>query len=226
MIRDIALLVHSVLNSKTSSNGGRYWDRADEDEFQKLVGKHLSNKDDPERAEIRKILINHGVEEVLDLGCGIATEKTSYDAYGVNVHYVGLDMSSRMLNLAKNAHPETDFVMGNLKSIPFQDNSYDAVLLKHTLEHQIHYENAVSEAVRVSKNIVIINFFHRLLPGKLDLRLEDRRGFHNNWYGRKKFEKYIESLPVLVHDRVKTTGTIGQTAEIYVLRKKRSSNTN
>ncbi|MBN1792847.1 class I SAM-dependent methyltransferase [Candidatus Woesearchaeota archaeon] len=225
MIRDAALLAHSLLHAGASvdcGNSHQYWDQAPEDELTKIV-KRLSNPEDKERALIRNIILETGSLTVLDVACGPTTEKTGYDRYDLPVSYTGIDASESMLRVARQRHPESRLVRAKAQEIPFADNAFDAVLLKHILEHLPRYEEAIEESVRVAKNMVIINFFHRLMPIAQDLHLCDRRGFHNNWYSKSRFCSYLESLPITRYDTHQTKGTAGQTADIYILHKIRKT---
>ena len=217
MFRDIALFLHSVFHATPLASGQRdYWDTTKEQEVDHVVSL-LSETQDPERIEIRRILRELETRTLLDAGCGPGTELTGYKESAMRIDYTGIDGSQRMISLARQRHPSASFIRGSLSELPFNDKSFDVVLLKHILEHQTDYQPLVKEAVRVSRKAVIINHFHRLLPFSFHVMLKDRRGFHNNWYSRSKFEKFCFSLPVARCDHLLSTGTARQTAEIYVL---------
>ena len=214
-IRDIGLLIKSLREFSIGKvNGFYYWNDADESDLSRLVRRHLSNPNDNERQVIRGILHEKDVRSVLDIGCGPATELGGYKTHGLDLDYVGLDRSSYMLRLAKARNPDARLVYGDMLQLPFADKSFDAVVLKHVLEHLHHYEGALREAFRVSRNLLIVDFFHTLLP--FNLPILDKKGYWNNWYSRNKFETFLQSLPVNRYERMTTTGNSLQTAEIYV----------
>lgn len=217
MFRDIALFLHSAFHATRLAPGRRdYWDTTKEQEVEHVVSL-LSETQDPERIEIRRLLRELEARSLLDAGCGPATELTGYEESALRIDYTGIDGSQRMLLRARQRHPGATFIRGSLGELPFADQSFDVVLLKHILEHQTDYRPLVRDAVRVSRRAVIINHFHRLLPLPWNVMLKDRRGFNNNWYARSKFEKFCNTLPVARHDHYRTIGTAKQTAEIYVL---------
>ncbi len=216
MLRDLALLIHSAYHATLARPQRYYWDHAQRQEFDDLVGL-LSNINDPERVEIRRILRERSVRSLLDAGCGPATELLGYKQERLPLAYTGLDQSQSMLELCCKRHPEAAFVRGALDDMPFADRGFDAVLLKHVLEHQSDYPDVVREAVRVARRLVVINFFHRLLPLGRDIHLKDRRGFWNNWYSRRRFEAFLKTLPIRSFEKSRTLGTARQTAEIYLL---------
>lgn len=219
MIRDIGLFVQSVINSRLYNGNGFYWDGANSEELSKLVDI-LSNTEDEERKEIRRILRELNPKSILDAGCGPATELKGYREHGIDLNYVGLDWSFYMLGMARERFPDTVFIRGDVEDMHFNNNDFQAVLLKHILEHLQDYKTAVQESVRVAEDFVIIDFFHRLLPFNIDVHLNDRRGFWNNWYSRSRFEEFLDGLHISHYDRIVTKGTASQTAEIYVLHKK------
>jgi SAM-dependent methyltransferase len=218
MLRDIALFLHSVAHARAWRPRRYYWDATRPQELDHVV-ELLSNPQDPERIEIRRVLADAGVKTLLDAGCGPATELAGYRQAGLTLRYTGLDGSQRMLGVARDRHPDARFVRGALERMPFANESFDAVLLKHVLEHQADYRPVLNEALRVARRMVIINFFHRLLPVRRDIRLMDRRGFWNNWYSRPSFTNLLKALGVSRFEVIRTRGTARQTAEIYLLTK-------
>jgi ubiquinone/menaquinone biosynthesis C-methylase UbiE len=221
MLRDLALFAHSVYHSTVRGASRRdYWDHAQEQDLGRVV-ELLSHTDDPERFEIRRVLHELKPRTVLDAGCGPATEFEGYQRAGLPMTYTGIDGSERMLAMARRRYPSARLVRGALDAMPFGDRSFDVVLLKHVLEHQPDYRPVIREAVRLCRRAVVIDLFHRLLPLPFDVRLKDRRGFHNNWYARGRFEKFVQSLPLRDLEHVRTLGTAKQTAEIFVLKRDR-----
>lgn len=220
MIRDVALFIHSVMHAGLRDVNEFYWDNTNKGELDDLV-ERLSKVDDSERREIRKILKEHRPSRILDAGCGPATEKISYDALGFGITYFGLDMSANMLGVAKERFPSSEFVRGDVEKLPFEGNSFDGVVLKHILEHLPCYQNSIREAVRVSRGIVIINLFHRLIPGGQDIQLVDKKGFFNNWYSKSKFERFLGQLSLSQYQRTAVISDINHrtTSELYLLQK-------
>lgn len=220
-LKDIEMFYKSVLHSqhfRFSKNDGNscWWDTANQEKLEQIV-EHLSNPNTLERKKIREILIDNKIDSVLDAGCGVGTELTGYKANNMNVRYVGMDASNSLLEIAKSRHPDNEFMYGDVNKMPFANNSFEAVILKHILEHLPDYRPAVSEAVRITSKIVIINFFHKLLP--FDYRRKHKDGFWENWYNKRKFKRFITDLPISSYEMFSTIGTSKQTAEIYVLYK-------
>lgn len=218
-IKDIETFWKSILHSRKNSvpRRGCWWDDSNQEDLEKIVN-HLSNTNTSERKIIQRILTGNGIRSVLDAGCGVGTEFERYKISNMDIKYVGIEKSARMLEIAKTKHPEAEFIYGDVNEMPFKDSSFEAVILKHVLEHLPYYDKAVSEAVRVSSKLVIVDFFHKLWF--FDYLNQHKKGFCENWYSKKKFLKFIKGLPISGYEKINTVGTARQTAEIYLLHKK------
>ena len=219
LLKDAYLVTKSLQRSAAKNGVGFYWDIADSDNLASLVNR-LSNPNNRERQVIREVLHRENPHTLLDAGCGVATELVSYRIGEIKVDYVGLDKSSYMLSKARKWHQEAKFVRGEVEALPFSDDSFDAVVLRHILEHLGDYKTAVKEALRVSSKVVIIDFFHRLLPLGLGWKILDKDGYWNNWYSKTEFVRFLQSLDV-PYKVITTKGNSGQTAEVYILEKRK-----
>lgn len=216
-VRTAGVLVHSILKTGRVIPNIGWWDQASKNNIKRVVDR-LSLPNDRERLEINKILKSHEVESVLDVGCGPATEYLSFQQEDClnRIEYTGLDRSQTMLDVAQERFPGLATVRGDVESLPFGRGSYDAVIIKHVLEHQPEgFKKTITEAARVARKYVIIDFFHALLP--ITIKINDARGYANNWYCRKDFESFLTALPFSKIERTKCSGSVGQLAEIYTL---------
>lgn len=84
---------------------------------------------------------------VLDLCCGHGnvSEALLNDGHAVT----GLDFSDSMLALARTRIPGGDFLKGDAQDLPFDDNSFDAVVCGFGLMHIPDQPAALSEIARV-----------------------------------------------------------------------------
>ena len=215
---DVFLFAYNALTSTEAAVSDFKWDSKDNATLERIVNK-LSNINDLERVLIRRIIREKNIASILDCACGPGTELKGYTANGLAIAYTGLDQSEDMLAIARRRNNAGDFRKGNVENLPFNDNSYEAVLLKHVLEHLSDYRTVVSEAVRVSSRYVILNFFHRLLPCETEFFFRHRKGCWENWYSRSGFEAFLSTLPIKRYDKTITRSIDGNTAEIYVIEK-------
>ena len=82
-------------------------------------------------------LKKHGVERVLDLGCGSGWLSVYLARQGFEV--VGIDVSAQAINLANTWALQEDlkiaFSVGDIAALPYADNSFDAVVANSIFEH-------------------------------------------------------------------------------------------
>jgi len=87
----------------------------------------------------------HGL--VLDAGCGNGCFTNEIIKQGGNV--VGVDLSHEMLQVAKDTGGE--FVVGDLETLPFRDETFDIVLCSMVLHHFPLINRMSEEVARVLK---------------------------------------------------------------------------
>lgn len=94
----------------------------------------------------------------LEVGCGTGRISIGIAKYTDNIALTGIDLSEHMLNVARdNARYEkvdqkVNFQLGDAKSIPFEDDTFDAVFSHNMLHHIPDPVNVVLEMERVVKN--------------------------------------------------------------------------
>ncbi len=87
--------------------------------------------------------------KVLDIGCGTGLLLTRYARTGGQA--VGIDVSSGMISKACEKVPEGHFLVGTGESLPFGDNSFDAVTSVLTFSYVNNPGKMLSEVIRVVK---------------------------------------------------------------------------
>ncbi|NMR29581.1 demethylmenaquinone methyltransferase [Crystallibacter degradans] len=104
-------------------------------------------------------------QRVLDLAAGTGTSSEPYADAGI--HVVACDFSLGMLQVGKRRRPDIDFVAGDATSLPFADNSFDAVTISFGLRNVNEPRKALQEMLRVTKpggRLVIAEFSSPTLP--------------------------------------------------------------
>lgn len=87
---------------------------------------------------------------ILDLGCG-GGATIGYLNKNYGIKGVGVDLSEKLLNIARNNYPYGDFVMGKGEDLPFADGSFDGVLAECTLSLMEDFNITLKEVYRVLK---------------------------------------------------------------------------
>jgi ubiquinone/menaquinone biosynthesis C-methylase UbiE len=84
---------------------------------------------------------------VLDVATGPGYAAAAAADLGASV--VGVDMAPAMVELARQLHPTVDFRVAQAEALPFEDDSFDAVVSNFVAPHLSRPELAVAELVRV-----------------------------------------------------------------------------
>lgn len=102
---------------------------------------------------IRDLVVSLRAQSVLEVGCSAGNDlKLFPDHITVN----GIDTSDIAITLAKENLPSFDFKLGNITSIPFENNSIDLVFTRNLFNHldDQDIKKAVDELFRVSKKYI------------------------------------------------------------------------
>lgn len=88
--------------------------------------------------------------KILDIGCGPAS-LWPYFKKIKNINLIGIDISPEMIKLAKKAYPKDKFIIGDLENLPFEDKTFDIVIVSSVLHHLPKTENSFKEIRRILK---------------------------------------------------------------------------
>lgn len=109
--------------------------------------------DNVENNLIFKYLKDLKGKNLLDVGCG--TGLYSIMAYSRGATVIGLDISENMLNIAREKTKllslPINFVLGDMDNMPFNDNTFNAVISVTALEFSKNHKNSLKEILRVLK---------------------------------------------------------------------------
>ncbi len=84
---------------------------------------------------------------IADLGCGSGVFTSLLHRRGYSC--VGLDLSPRLVRLATETYPGIDFREGDIEQLPFDDESFDGVLLAGVLHHLPSWTACLAEVKRI-----------------------------------------------------------------------------
>ncbi len=88
---------------------------------------------------------------VLDIGCGQGFLLQKVRSLSSPANLFGVDISDKLCSLAAANNPSATIRRADAEALPFEDNTFDIVLMTEVLEHLLDYDKAVSEASRVLK---------------------------------------------------------------------------
>lgn len=93
---------------------------------------HANDTWDDDYIDLFLSLLTPGAN-VLDLGCGPGVEMKRLRTRGMHVH--GLDISGKILDIARRLNPDSAFTQADMRHVPFKDGSFDGVFAKASLLH-------------------------------------------------------------------------------------------
>jgi len=103
--------------------------------------------------------------EVLEIGCGLATDAINFARAGAN--YTGIDLTETSIALAKRRFDlenlPGDLRVADAENLPFPDSTFDLVYSHGVLHHTPAFERAINEAHRVLKpgGTAMVMLYHR-----------------------------------------------------------------
>jgi len=96
--------------------------------------------------------------KILDVGCSAGHYFRKIRELG-DIDYLGIDIDSRAIEIAKDVwkeSPNVRFDVQNIYNLNLQDNFFDIVYCYNLLLHLMDYKTALKELFRVSKRHIII----------------------------------------------------------------------
>ncbi len=89
-------------------------------------------------------------EDLLDCGCGTAPMiSLLYEKYP-DKHYTGIDLTPKMIEKAKEKGlPGVTFVVGDCENLPFEENSFDAIICCESFHHYPNVQDFFNSVQRV-----------------------------------------------------------------------------
>lgn len=109
---------------------------------------------------LHKIIKRHLISEmplfkgakVLDLCTGTGDMAGFVKEKCADSDVVGLDISSKMLDIAKKKHPNIKFIQGDASKMPFEDTDFDFIISTFGYRNIKDKEKAIIEIRRILKN--------------------------------------------------------------------------
>lgn len=98
--------------------------------------------------DLIKELEIHSGDRILDVGCGTG-EVLRFIASKTDIQGNGLDVSEKMLAIAKEKNPSMDFQRGGSSALPYENGSMDVVMTCMAYHHFSNQKQFREEAYRV-----------------------------------------------------------------------------
>ena len=111
----------------------------------------------PFKNRIRNEIKEAGYKSVLDCGAGVFSEYYGFKNDGYEVSYTGVEITPSFIEFGKSKGIKC--FLSSINQMPFEDNQFEATICLDVLNHQLDYQDAIKEMLRVTKNVIFISFF-------------------------------------------------------------------
>jgi glycosyltransferase involved in cell wall biosynthesis len=170
------------------------------------------------RQPLAKIISQLG-ESILDVGCGPGALWPHLEACQPGLSWMGVDVTEQMLAAARRLFPHVPTVRADGGCLPFQNEMFDVVLMRHLLEHvpQWLMEQMLLEAMRVAKRAVVVDFY--LGPAGDQSRRTCRTGdnFLETCWTVSDVESFVTAANWSVEARFSIKNRTDETDTIWIL---------
>jgi ubiquinone/menaquinone biosynthesis C-methylase UbiE len=160
-----------------------------------------------------------------DVGCGPGHVARYLHNRGAAVF--GLDLSARMVELARSLNPGVQFVQGNMLQLDFDDESWGGIAALYSLIH-IPREQVVNALIELRRVLqaggLMLLSFHK---GDGSLHMEEWWGkkvsLEFTFFGREEMERYVAAAGLDVEDIIERppyTGFEYESHRVYIFARK------
>jgi ubiquinone/menaquinone biosynthesis C-methylase UbiE len=177
---------------ETSDESSDWWNKNLKDEkMMKIFKGWIGSFDAISKKFTRKYIERMGYKSLLDAGCGCCTEYFGYKNDGYSIKYSGVETCKLLFE--EGINNGIDVKLNSSERLPFDNNSYDVVYIRHLLEHLPGYNKALDEAIRVANNEVLVVFFLKPTISATKINYNEEENLYNNDYNKVEIENYIKT---------------------------------
>ncbi len=98
-----------------------------------------------------------GARKILDIGSGEGLVDFFLSRQDQGISLIGGDFDTEVLQLSQKINPEGAYLGLDARALPFEDSSFELVMMMEVIEHLEDYKKALKEASRVSKRFAILS---------------------------------------------------------------------
>ncbi len=123
-------------------------------------------------------------KSVLDTGCGTGGFSNIWRHHNPKIEYTGVELSSSLVEAARQFHPEFEFVQGNLaEGVPLSDRCAAVVQALGWLHWEPDYARAILELWRLADRYLFLDV--RLVPDESTATVgRQKLAFASEWDGK------------------------------------------
>jgi SAM-dependent methyltransferase len=129
------------------------------------------------------------IGKVLEVGCGAGGMAKAIKSYRPDLEVYGCDISHQAIRTAERNPQGVTFREGNAYDLPFEDESFSAVVVFDLLEHLERPDRAVAEAARVLRSNGLL---HSFVPCEGELFSIHGLLARAGWRSKEKYGGHIQ----------------------------------
>ena len=152
-------------------------------------------KSHPSRARVLDLI--EGLSSVLDVGCGNGVMFEMMRERGLDLDYLGVDVTEKLLRVARELFPADArrFRRMSLYDLKKMRRRFDAVVCRHVLEHLPDYVPAAQYLYACAEKKLILVFFLPPRPLSSSRKRDEKfeRDFYNHTYDLGKFIHHLST---------------------------------
>jgi ubiquinone/menaquinone biosynthesis C-methylase UbiE len=130
-------------------------------------------------------MIDYHGKKVIDIGCGDGVYTIELYDMGKPKSIVGIDPAEEPIKIARERVGDQDieFSVHTAEQLPFENNSFDIAYVRGVLHHMDNPADAICEALRVARHVVVIE------PNgyNLGLKVIERLSPYHRQHGEKSY---------------------------------------
>lgn len=159
-----------------------------------LIQEHI------EFPRLRRYVALEANKRILEIGCGSGTGAGIINKTYRPRQYIGIDLDEKMVRIAKQKNPERNmtFMEGDVSSLPFREESFDAVFDFGVIHHIPNWKDCVREVHRVltqGGHFILEDLsresFSTFFWGSIWQRVTDHP--YESMYRRQEFLEHLEA---------------------------------
>jgi ubiquinone/menaquinone biosynthesis C-methylase UbiE len=132
---------------------------------------------------------------ILDLGCGTGRDVRFFTDLGC--HVTGLDLSEKMLEIARELTPQAIYKMQDIRKLLFAENSFDAIWAYASLVHlkKAELPGVLTSLFKILKPNGIVFLHEKLGTGegyKIEPSVPDQARYYS-YYEKDEFENLVKT---------------------------------
>jgi SAM-dependent methyltransferase len=193
------------------------WDRARIERVVQTERKHRAETS--ARHRLADIVTQLG-DNLLDVGCGPGALWVRLESHRPRFRWTGVDATNEMLEVARRFFPDVPAHHADAGALPFEDRSFDVVLLRHVLEHVPEWlmAKALMEAMRTARRAVVLDFY--ITPTASEARdnlARPERGYLEMRWTVDDIESLVKKAGWPVSKRLNIKSGPEETDDIWIL---------